>query len=76
MKRKAKKNTNVISHEKFTVMIYDGMELIGKNSEFETAAGARASAERIIKTQRELLGEGMTAYAMVFDKKRMLYYID
>ena len=74
--KKQKKNSNVFAVEGITAMIYDGMELICKSSNFNTKEEAYDSVKRIINYQKKLMGDEMTAYGMVFDAKRMLYYID
>jgi hypothetical protein len=71
-----KKNSNIISSGKFSVKIYDGMKLICGNDSYTDENKAREAAERIINHQKKLLGDSMTAYAMVFDNKKMLYYFD
>ena len=71
-----KKNSNVVSQLGISVMIYDGLELVCKSDNFNTPEEARDSARRIISHQKKLMGDEMTAYAVVFDKKRMLYYFD
>ena len=68
-----KKNSNILP--KYSVQIYDGMTLIC-SSNFNDETKAKNSASRIIEHQKKLMGSSMTAYAMVFDNKKMLYYFD
>ena len=72
-----KKNSNIFSTKgKYSVKIFDGMNLVCGYDKFTSAEEARDSAKRIIESQKKICGESMTAYAMVFDSKRMLYYFD
>jgi len=66
--------TNVVDSKKFTAKIYDGMEVICGSS-FDKKEDAIASVKRIINQQKKLNPE-CTAYAMVWDNKKMIYYID
>ena len=63
--------SNVIS-----VKIYDGLNLVCENNTFTNAEVAKDSATRIIENQKQIMGDAMTSYAMVFDSRRMIYYID
>jgi len=74
-KKSNKKNSNVFAEEGFKVMICDGLQTIC-SSTFQDVTKARDSAIRIINHQKKLMGDSMTAYAMVFDHKKMLYYFD
>lgn len=67
--------SNIIPSSKISVEIYDGLSLICKSNNFTSTKEARDSAERIIKFQEKLLDTN-TAYAMVFENKKMLYYFD
>lgn len=74
--KKSTKNSNVLLAEKgFKVFICDGMQTICSSS-FPTEIEAHDSALRIINHQKKIMGDAMTAYAMVFDHKKMLYYFD
>lgn len=71
-----RKNSNIFSDKgKYSVKIYDGMTLLCASNMFESPEAARDSAKRLIKYQEKLLNTN-TAYAMVFDSKKMLYYFD
>ena len=70
-----KKNSNIID-SKISVKIFDGMTLVAGSDNFKSTIEARNSAERIIRHQKEIVGEGMTSYAMVFKGNKMLYYFD
>lgn len=74
-KKSNKKNSNVFAEEGFKVMICDGLQTIC-SSTFQDVTKAHDSALRIINHQKKLMGDSMTAYAMVFDHKKMLYYFD
>lgn len=74
-KKSNKKNSNVFAEEGFKVMICDGLQTIC-SSTFQDVTKAHDSALRIINHQKKLIGDSMTAYAMVFDHKKMLYYFD
>lgn len=71
-----KKNSNVISTNSISVKIFDGLTLICGSDNFSTPEAARDSAQRIIEHQKKIMGESMTAYAMVFQNKQLLYYFD
>lgn len=66
--------SNVVSSKKFAAQIYDGMEIVCGTT-FAKKEEAIASVTRIIKHQKKLNPE-CTAYAMVWDNKKMIYYID
>ena len=70
----SKKNSNVVP-TKISVKIYDGLTLLCGSDNFDSTLEARNSAERIIK-QKEVLLNTSTAYAMVFEGKKMLYYFE
>ncbi len=74
-KKSNKKNSNVFAEEGFKVMICDGLQTIC-SSTFPDVTQAHDSALRIINHQKKIMGDSMTAYAMVFDHKKMLYYFD
>lgn len=74
-KKSNKKNSNVFAEEGFKVMICDGLQTIC-SSTFQDVTKAHDSALRIINHQKKLMGDSMTAYAMVFDHKKILYYFD
>lgn len=74
-KKSNKKNSNVFAEEGFKVMICDGLQTICSRT-FLNVTQAHDSALRIINHQKKLMGDSMTAYAMVFDHKKMLYYFD
>lgn len=72
----SKKNSNVLSVDgKISVKIFDGLELLTSSDMFTNVEEAKRSAQRIIKYKEKLLNS-TTAYAMVFDSKKMLYYFD
>ena len=74
--KRSLKNSNIFSqNDKYSVQIFDGMKLMCKKSDFDTSDEAIKSAKRIINHQKSL-DSSMTAYAMVFDNKKMIYYID
>ena len=66
--------TNVVDSKKFRAEIYDGTEVICATS-FDKKDEAIASVKRIIQHQKTI-DASCTAYAMVWDKKKMIYYID
>ena len=66
--------SNVVDSRKFRAEIYDGTEVIC-GSRFAKKEDAIASVKRIIKHQKTLSPD-CTAYAMVWDNKKMIYYID
>lgn len=68
------KKSNVISST-ISVKIFDGLDYILGSDKFDSKEDARASAERLIKYQKKLLNTN-TAYAMVFEGKKMIYYFD
>jgi len=74
-KSKNKKNSNVFAEEGFKVMICDGLQTLCSHT-FPDVTQAHDSALRIINHQKKIMGDSMTAYAMVFDHKKMLYYFD
>ena len=74
-KKSNKKNSNVFAEKGFKVMICDGLQTIC-SSTFSDVNQAHDSALRIINHQKKIMGDSMTAYAMVFDHKKMLYYFD
>lgn len=69
------KHSNVVEG-KYSVHIYDGLELICKNDNFETAEEAAASAARIVESQKQINGPSDSTYAYVWGGKKMLYYFD
>jgi len=69
------KNSNII-HSTISVKIFDGLKLVAGSDSFTSVEEARNSAARIIKNQKEICGDEMCAYAMVFQGNKMLYYID
>lgn len=71
-----KKNSNIISSGRYSVKIFDGLKYICGSDAYTSEKDARDSAQRIIEHQKKLMGNEMTAYAMVFDNKKMLYYFD
>ena len=68
------KKSNIVS-SKISVKIFDGLNFILGSDRFDSTENARASAERLIRFQKELLNTD-TAYAMVFEGKKMIYYFD
>lgn len=68
------KKSNIVS-SKISVKIFDGLNFILGSDRFDSTESARASAERLIRFQKELLNTD-TAYAMVFEGKKMIYYFD
>lgn len=69
------KNSNIIPSN-ISVKIFDGLKLIASSDSFTSSAEARTSAARIINQQKEIMGNEMCAYAMVFEGNKMVYYID
>lgn len=70
------KKSNIVSIEnKISVKIFDGLDFIIGSDLFTSKEAAKASAERLIKFQKELLNT-TTAYAMVFEGKKMIYYFE
>ena len=69
------KNSNILPNNGYLVKICDGMKVICSKN-FSSEKEAYSSAKKIIENQKEICGESMTAYAMVFNSKKMLYYFD
>lgn len=67
-----KENNSVTT---YSVFIYDGTEIFAKKENFTDANEAVSSAKRIIKSQKEI-DPLCTSYAMVWNGKRMISYID
>lgn len=65
---------NVIDSKKFKAEIYNGMEVVC-GTRFAKKDEAIASVKRIINHQKSI-DPNFTAYAMVWDNKKMIYYID
>lgn len=68
--KKDYRNSNIIS-----VHIYDGTSIFAKNDDFKDIITAKQSAERIIKTQKEI-DPSTTAYACIWIGNKMVSYID
>lgn len=64
------KNSNII-----TVEIYDGLKLYAKCDTFTDLITAQLSAKRIISSQKKI-DPSTSAYALVWNGKTMVNYID
>ena len=73
------KNTNNmksgIKNSNISIQIYDGIEVIAKNETYTDINSAKESAKRIIDSQKNI-DPSTTAYAIVWDHKKMVGYFD
>jgi len=72
-----KKNSNIVSSDKnITVQIFEGLTLMASCDTYTSTQEAYSAAKRIIDHQKKISGDSFSAYAMVFENKKMLYYFD